>query len=178
MPTLTPRGRLIRDAVIYTPPFIFFLVMIALMIAGVFGGIALFGLIILVGLAFLFGYQSIQSIRDLLTQPRDIVGPIRRRWTKRDGFVVKNYYISVEKAIFHIAVDDYMTLKVGDIARVHAYPHTGTIVSVTKEGESEPQPEMRPAADPRPKGRARTLRTARATPRERREPPAEDADHD
>ena len=176
MPTMTPRRRLIRDAIIYTPPFIFFLIVIALMLAGVIG-FAIFGLIILIGLAFLFGYQSIQSLRDLLDRPRDVVGPIRRRWTKRDGFVVKNYYISVEKGIYHIAVDDYMSLKVGDTVRVHAYPHTGTIVSVTKEGESEPRPETRPEPA-RPKGRARTLRTARATPRERRETPPDGTEHD
>jgi hypothetical protein len=81
---------------------------------------------------------------------------------------VKNYYISVERAIFHIAVDDYLSLKVGDTVRVNAYPHTGTIVSVTKEGDAPPQPETRPNAE-RPRGRARTLRTARATPRERRD---------
>lgn len=174
MPNLTPRGRLIRDALIYTPPFLFFLVLIALMLAGVVG-FAIFGLIILAVLAFLFGYQSVQSLRDLLDQPHDTVGPVRRRWTKRDGFIVKNYYIAVEKTIFHIAIDDYMSLKVGDTVRIHAYPHTGTIVWVRKEDEGEPQPEQR-ADLARPKGRARTLRTARVAPRERREQPPDEVE--
>jgi len=166
MPRLSPRGRLIRDAILYTPPFLLFATMLALMIAGIWDR-AIVGMIIIALLTFLFGYQSIQTIRDLFSQPRDIVGPIRRLWTKRDGFIVKNYYMSVEKAIFHIPADEYVQLRAGDLVRVRAYPHTGTVVAIEKSrGEMPERVEPAPRDVPQAAtGRMRTLRTARVTPR-------------
>jgi hypothetical protein len=168
MTRLSPRARLIRDAILYTPPFALFATMLALMIAGIWDR-AIVGMIIIALLTFLFGYQSIQTFRDLFSQPRDLVGPIRRLWTKRDGFVVKNYYMSVEKAIFHIPADEYLQLREGDLVRVHAYPHTGTVIAIEKIAReapehAEPVPRDLPRAA---SGRMRTLRTARATPRRR-----------
>jgi hypothetical protein len=171
MPPLTPRGRLIRDTILYTPPFAFLVLALVLMIVGVWDR-SIVGIVLVAGITFLFGYQSVQSIRDLTSKPRELDGPIQRRWTKRDGFVVKNYYVSVGKSIFHIAVDDYMLLKTGDVVRVLAYPHTGTLVSINKLEDGPPRPVEQGTIE-RVRGRARTLRTARATPREHRDTPSE-----
>jgi hypothetical protein len=138
-------------------------------------------MVLLAGVTFLFGYQSIQSLRDLRSDPSVVTGGIVRRWTKRDGFIVKSHYINVERTIFRIPVESYMDLKVNDTVRVVAYPHTGTVLSVERTGrvvEEEPAPGPAPA-----KGRMRTLRTARSSPSTRRRgdapppPTGTDGDH-
>jgi len=175
MPQLSPRGRLIRDAVIYTPIFALCLAVLLFMIAGVIDR-APVALVLLVIVTFLFGYQSIQSLRDLVAEPETVEGPVLRRWTKRDAFVAKSYYVAVNKAIFRIPVDAYMDTIVGDTVRIVAYPHTGTVVEVERlKREEKPAPEEAPEPEARPAtGRMRTLRTARATPSARRQRDADE----
>lgn len=182
MPDLSPRGRLVRDAIIYTPPFLVFAAVLLLMAFG-WGGRPIIGMVIVAFLVFLFGYQSIQSLRDLATEPRDVAGPIARRWAKRDGFLWKSHYISVQKSIYRIPITTYLDLKAGEAVRVHAYPHTGMVVVVerlTPEGQDAATPAPLAAPVRQPKGRERTLRTARVTPREPRpsEPPDSGAPRD
>ena len=174
MPDLSPRGRVIRDAIIYTPIFALCSVILLLMIVGVFDRAPL-GMALLAIVTFLFGYQSVQSLRDLAARPQEVNGAVARRWTKRDGFVVKSHYITVGKAIYRIPVEVYLDLKVQDTVKVVAYPYTGMVVSVERTGRpvaEEPPPGPQPS-----KGRMRTLRTARATPtsRERRQAGERDA---
>jgi hypothetical protein len=157
MRELSPRGRLLRDAAIYTPLFLGCLGLLLWMTLDP-GARAVVGMILLAGMAFLFGYQSLQSLRDLREQPLTITGPITRRWTKRDAFVSKSYYITVERAIYRIPVQVYLDLLVKDGVAIVAYPHTGTVLSV--ERVSRPEPEE-PAASQPSKSRMRTLRTAR-----------------
>jgi hypothetical protein len=169
MPDLSPRGRIVRDAIIYTPLFLISLLALALMVAGVWDR-APVAMVLLVVVGFLFGYQSIQSLRDLSSQPHETTGAVARRWTKRDAFVAKSHYITVEKAIFRIPVESYLDVRQGDTVTVVAYPHTGTVVSVTRaprEEAEEPPPQPQAVES---SARMRTLRTARATPsaRERR----------
>jgi hypothetical protein len=174
VPDLSPRGRLIRDAIIYTPIFLLCAVLLLLMMAGVIDR-AIVGMILLAIVTFLFGYQSIQTLRDLREQPRQFEGAVARRWTKRDGFVVKSHYVAVNKAIFRIPVDAYMDVKVGDSVRIEAYPHTGMVLRCERTARPEPEaPEPKAEAESRAapaSGRMRTLRTARLRPsaRERRE---------
>lgn len=165
MPTLTPRTRLIRDAMIYTPLFALTGGIAVLMLVGAVD-FAVVAFVLLAGMGFLFGYQSIQSWRDLAKRPVEVSGPIGRRWSKRDAFVAKSYYIAVNKAIFRIPVENYLELQKGDTVLLHAYPHTGTVVSVERTGRMEPEAPAPPKA-PGPivaEGRQRTLRTARLTP--------------
>lgn len=172
MPELSPRGRLVRDAILYTPPFVVLGAVLVLMLLG-WGGRPIIGMVIVAFLVFLFGYQSVQSLRDLGSRPRDVEGPIARRWTKRDGFVWKSQYITVQRSIFRIPVEMYLDIKVGDTVRVHAYPHTGLVIAVERLAREAPAVAASDAALPAAparaaKGRERTLRTARVAPRERR----------
>jgi len=160
---LSPRGRVMRDALIYTPLFLVCVAGILLMVGS--GDPPWIGVFLVGVMAFLFGYQSIQSLRDLSSAPLTVEGPITRRWTKRDAFVSKSHYITVERGIYRIGVEDHLDLLEKDSVRVVAYPHTGTVVSV--ERLARPDDEPKPAAA-MAKGRLRMLRTARSTPSARR----------
>ncbi len=168
MHDLSPRGRLLRDAAIYTPLFLGCVGLLIWMTLDA-GARAPIGMILLAGMAFLFGYQSLQSLRDLRDQPRSFTGAITRRWTKRDAFVSKSYYITVDRAIYRIPVQIYLDLLVRDVVAILAFPHTGTVLSV--ERLSRPEPEA-PAPTVDSKSRMRTLRTARLSAPPRRSEPA------
>jgi len=165
MPALSPRGRIVRDALVYTPVFVIAAVILLLMFLGVMDR-AIVGMVLLALVVFLFGYQSVQSLRDLNAVPRSIEGAVARRWTKRDGFVVKSYYVTVARGIYRIPVESYLDLHVGDIVRIAAYPHTGMVVSVERTGRA--LEAEKPVGPVEAQGRMRTLRTARSTPRARR----------
>src|SRR5205823_2646758 len=122
-----PRGRLVRDAIIYTPPFLVTAGLALLMVAGAVD-FAIVAFVLLAGMAFLFGYQSIQSLRDLRLAPAETSGPVARRWTKRDAFIAKSHYLAVNKAIYRIPVENYLEVQVGDTVTILAFPHTGTVV--------------------------------------------------
>lgn len=169
MPDLSPRARVIRDAVIYTPLFLLVLAALLLMVVGIWDR-APVAMVLLAVVGFLFGYQSIQSLRDLRERPETVKGPVERRWTKRDAFVAKSQYIAVNKGIFRIPVQSYLDVKVGDTVTIVAYPHTGTVVSVERAERTEPAEEPKvPAPSSAPAaaatGRMRTLRSTRSTPR-------------
>lgn len=170
MPDLSPRGRLIRDAIVYTPIFLLCAAVLLLMVIGVIDR-AIVGMVLLAVVTFLFGYQSVQTLRDLGERPRLFEGSVTRRWTKRDGFVVKSHYVAVNKAIFRIPVDAYMDVKTGDSVRIEAYPHTGLVLRCERTGRPEPEaPEPKAETQPRAtpaSGRMRTLRTARLSPSSR-----------
>ncbi len=168
MRELTPRGRLLRDAAIYTPLFLACMGILIWMTLDA-GARAPVGMVLLAGMAFLFGYQSLQSLRDLRERPLSITGAISRRWTKRDAFVSKSYYITVDRAIYRIPVQIYLDLLVRDEVGIVAYPHTGTVLSV--ERLSRPEPEE-PAPTAGSKGRLRNLRTARLSAPARKSEPA------
>lgn len=177
MPDLSARGRVIRDAIIYTPLFAASAAALLLMIVGVWDR-APVAMVLLLGVGFLFGYQSIQSLRDMRQEPATVKGRVARRWTKRDAFVAKSHYIAIEKSIFRIPVQSYLDVRVGDSVTIVAYPHTGTVLSVERAPRDETAEEpKKPAASAAPAapatGRMRTLRSTRSTPRpsERRDPP-------
>ncbi|MHB8574185.1 MAG: hypothetical protein ACYDCQ_02530, partial [Dehalococcoidia bacterium] len=75
MPELTPRARLIRDAIIYTPLFLLTAALALSMLVGMVD-FAIVAFVLLGGMGFLFGYQSVQSLRDLSKQPVETSGSI------------------------------------------------------------------------------------------------------
>jgi hypothetical protein len=149
MSASTPgRTALLRSAIIYTPLFVLVLFFILATLTGLMsGGIVL--LIISLVLAFLFGYQSIQAIRDLRTGKTVTTrGPVNRIWSKMDMFVSRSYYITVERNIFRIPVQAYWDLR-EEAKRMRAdgtdedyrievsvehYPHTGNVIQVERLG--------------------------------------------
>jgi hypothetical protein len=142
------RAAVIRTVVFYTPLFVASLVTVLLILVGVWDlGIVL--LIIMVFLAFLFGYQSIQALRDLRSDLRTTRGPITRIWSKMDLIVTRSYYIRVGGNIFRIPIQAYWDLReeakrlrsagLEDEYRIEVqvvhYPHTGTVESVERLGQ-------------------------------------------
>ena len=144
----SPRAGLIRTAIFYTPLFLLTLISLVAMFVGILdGGIVL---LVIAGIAtFLFGYQSIQSLRDLRAN-RTVTtqGPVNRIWSKMDLLVTRSYYISVGRAIFRIPVEAYWDLREEAKrmradgtdedyrieVRVEHFPHTGNVVKVERVG--------------------------------------------
>jgi hypothetical protein len=145
---LPGRNALLRSALFYTPLFILTLIGIIAIVTGLFAG---GWLLLIIGLiaAFLFGYQSIQSLRDLrVTSLRVTQGPVSRIWSKMDLFISRSYYINVNRNIFRIPIQAYWDLREEAKrmrtdgtdedyrieVRVEHYPHTGNVVSVERLG--------------------------------------------
>lgn len=147
--TTTPvsRAGLIRAAAIYTPLFMIALAGVLSIVLGIFdGGIIL---LILAGVgAFLFGYQSIQALRDLRAAPVVTQGPVTRIWSKMDFFVTRSHYIAVRRMIFRIPVAAYYDLREEAKrmradgtdedyrieVRVEHFPHTGNVIAIDRVG--------------------------------------------
>lgn len=141
------RSALIRQAVLYTPLFVATAVLFLLTLVGVIkGGIVMY--IFLVIGVLLFGYQSIQALRDLRTNPVVTQGAITRIWSKMDFFVSRSYYIAMRRTIFRIPVTDYYDLR-EEAKRMRAdgtdedyrievrvthFPHTGNVISLERTG--------------------------------------------
>jgi hypothetical protein len=145
---LPGRNALLRSALFYTPLFIITLAGVIGIVTGLFQGGWLL-LIISAIAALLFGYQSIQALRDLHAN-RIITtqGPVSRIWSKMDLFISRSYYINVNRNIFRIPIQAYWDLR-EEAKRMRAdgtdqdyrievkvehYPHTGNVVSVDRVG--------------------------------------------
>jgi hypothetical protein len=156
------RASVIRTAVFYTPLFVASAIGALAILSGIWnGGIVL--LIILLILSFLFGYQSIQSLRDMRKEMTTTRGPILRIWSKRDVFVSKSYYITVNRNIYKIPLTSYFDLREEakrmrdaelddyriEVEIVH-YPHTGTVESVERLGQVRVSQDGRPITADQP----------------------------
>lgn len=83
--------------------------------------------------AFLTGHQSIQSLRDLRSPPTVSSGLVERKWSRADLFVLRSYYIYVDRSVFKVTPLIYTELEEGDTVSVNHYPHTNTVISVELE---------------------------------------------
>ncbi len=142
------RAGVIRQAVLYTPLLI---ACIIVELAGLFGIWRLGPVLpfIVLGVGALFGYQSVQALRDLREQLQTTRGPVLRIWSKMDLFVTKSYYIAVGRHIFRIPLPAYFDLReeakrlraaeLDDEYRIEVevvhYPHTGIVESVARVGQ-------------------------------------------
>ena len=142
------RASVLRTALFYTPLFLASLIAVILTLIGVWDtGIVL--LVILLLLVFLFGYQSIQALRDLRAELKTTRGPVSRIWSKMDLIVTRSYYIRVSGNIFRVPFPAYYDLReeakrmrnagtddeyMIEVEVVH-YPHTGTVESVERLGQ-------------------------------------------
>jgi hypothetical protein len=145
---LPGRGALLRSAIIFTPLFVASLAMTVAILVGAFdGGIILLAIGII--LSVLFGYQSIQALRDLRAKRLNVTqGPVSRIWSKMDLFVTRSYYINVNRNIFRIPLQAYWDLREEAKrmraegtdednrieVRVEHYPHTGNVTKVERLG--------------------------------------------
>ncbi len=137
----------LRNALFFTPLFVATVLALLAAVVGAWQpGPVLF--VILAVLALLFGYQAIQSLRDLRAPLRTTRGPVLRIWSKMDLIVTRSYYIAVGKQIFRIPFPAYYDLREEakrlrdadlegeyriEVEVVH-YPHTGTVESVRRLG--------------------------------------------
>ena len=142
------RARVIRTAIMFTPLFIATALGALIILTGIWDG-GIFLLIILAILALLFGYQSVQSLRDLRSELRTTRGPVTRIWSKMDLFVTRSHYIAVGKHIFHVPFPPWFDLREEakrmrsagldedywiEVEVLH-YPHTGTVEKVEQVGQ-------------------------------------------
>jgi hypothetical protein len=125
-----------RVALVFTPLFLLSLAGIGIVIFNLVreGPSGLIITLLLLSLAaFLTGHQSIQSLRDLRSSPRLSTGLVDRKWSRADLFVMRSYYIYVDRSVFKVTPLIYIELEEGDTVSVNHYPHTNTVISVELE---------------------------------------------
>jgi hypothetical protein len=129
------RIAVIRDAVIYTPLFAAGIVLSALSLVRVLdAGPVLTGIVLL--LTALFGYQSIQALRDINAELVRTEGRIGRHWSKMDFIITHSYYISVAGKIFRIPALEWHMLREDDRVAVTHYPHSGAVAGIEQLTDS------------------------------------------
>ena len=130
------RSSLIRVALVFTPLFLLSLAGIGIVIFNLVreGPSGLIITLLLLSLAaFLTGHQSIQSLRDLRSSPTVSNGLVDRKWSRADLFVLRSYYIYVDRSVFKVTPLIYTELEEGDTVSVNHCPHTNTVISVELE---------------------------------------------
>lgn len=123
------RRSLLLNAAIFTP--LFLIATIGVVLAFLTGAWVL--LVIGAFVAFLFGYQGIQALRDLGEEPVSLTGPVVRRWSRADFIIFgQGYYVMVKRQVFRIRPEVYLELDVDDTVEVTYYPHTNTVVHMER----------------------------------------------
>ena len=133
------RSSLIRVALVFTPLFLLSLAGIGIVIFNLVreGPSGLIITLLLLSLAaFLTGHQSIQSLRDLRSSPTVSNGLVDRKWSRADLFVLRSYYIYVDRSVFKVTPLIYTELEEGDTVSVNHCPHTNTVISVELEEQA------------------------------------------
>lgn len=132
------RNSVLRNALIWMPLFLI-----------VFGALLFFGfdvivndgdrggtwflLVVLSIFSFLFGYQGIHALLDLIHGEKVMEGLVTRRWSRTDSLVLKSHYIRVNrKEIFRI--DNYFhgEAKTGDFVRIRYYPRSAVVIELER----------------------------------------------
>jgi len=130
------RSSLRRTVLVFTPLFLLSLAGIGIIIfnlarEGASG--LIITLVLLLLAAFLTGHQSIQSLRDLRSSPTVSSGLVDRKWSRADLFILRSYYIYVDRSVFKVTPLIYSELEEGDTVSVNHYPHTNTVIAVELE---------------------------------------------
>jgi len=130
------RSSLRRTVLVFTPLFLLSLAGIGIIIfnlarEGASG--LIITLVLLLLAAFLTGHQSIQSLRDLRSLPTVSSGLVDRKWSRADLFILRSYYIYVDRSVFKVTPLIYSELEEGDTVSVNHYPHTNTVIAVELE---------------------------------------------
>ncbi|MGE5594550.1 MAG: hypothetical protein ACM3S1_00795 [Hyphomicrobiales bacterium] len=137
------RNGILRTAIIWTPLFLVALCALLFfafdMITG--GGRATWFLLVVLGLfTLLFGFQSIQALLDLRSEPRSLEDIIVRRWSRSDSLVMRSHYIRLGNGqILRGDLDLLGDVREDDVVRVRYYPHSAVLVSCERvRTEEEP----------------------------------------
>lgn len=137
------RRRLVRGAVIYMPIFVAVLIAWVVALAAVVrqgGGGSIFLLLLLTLVALLVGFQSVQSLRDLRSPPVTSEGEVRRKWRRAELLLFPAYYLYLNRNVFKITPLAYHQVQPGGFVVVLHYPHTSSVVSVTRLRPGEMKP--------------------------------------
>ena len=130
------RSSLRRTVLVFTPLLLVSLAGIGIVIFSLVregpGGLIITAVLLSLA-AFLTGHQTIQSLRDLRSSPGLTSGPIERKWSRADLFVLRSYYIYVDRSVFKVTPLIYHELEEGDAVSVNHYPHTNTVIAVELE---------------------------------------------
>lgn len=128
------RRSLQRSAALFTP---LFLLTLAGLVLSLFTSSWLI-LVVAAILTFLFGYQAIQTLRDLRAEPTSISGEIQRMWARTDFIIVgRSHYVMVQRSIFRVPIERYIELEKGQRVRVSYFPHSHTVIDVEPEGAGQ-----------------------------------------
>jgi hypothetical protein len=129
------RRRLIRDALIYTPVSLGALAAWGATLASIVrsgGGPGIGLLVVLTVAVLLVGFQSIQSLRDLVATPVTSEGEVLRKWRRLELLFFPAYYIYVNRNVFRIPILFYHQVERGDVVNITHYPHTATVIAVKR----------------------------------------------
>ena len=138
---LRHRSIVIRQAVLLTPIAVASAVVAVNALLKVFDGNGGFAIMLVFFgfLAFLFGYQALQYLRDLRAQPVVLEGELTKKWSKGNifFFLLPSFYISCGRKIFTISKKEYGILLEEDRLRIRHYPHSLTVETLERYDESE-----------------------------------------
>ncbi len=132
------KNAVLRSALLFTPFLaitLFGLGWIGSEIArdGATGG-RVIGLVFVASVALLLGYQVVQSIRDLLSQPVETIGEVERSWTRKEMFLFRNSYVFMDREVYRVPPEQYIDLTPGDKVRIVHLPHTGAVETIERVG--------------------------------------------
>lgn len=139
------RSGITRSAIVWTPIFV------AVAFAFLFflvdetrgGDRGTWFLVVVLGvLTLLFGFQSVQALRDLRAGTGELEGTVVRRWTRSDSLVIRSHYIRMEGKILRGERFLLEGVEAHDRVRVRYYPHSGVIAAL------ERLPSLPPERDP------------------------------
>ncbi|MCC7364133.1 MAG: hypothetical protein IT303_07145 [Dehalococcoidia bacterium] len=133
------RNGILRTAIIWTPLFLVSAVALVYFLADILTGGnqgTWFLIVVLSIFTVLFGFQAIQAIMDLRSEPRHTEDIVTRRWSRSDSLVMRSHYIRLaSKQILRGDLDLLMEVKEGDRVSVRFYPHSAILVSLDRLAE-------------------------------------------
>lgn len=132
------RQTVFRRAAFFTPCAVFAVALFFFALAALPQSLIM---VILVGIfAIPLAIEAVSVLRDLPKQPVITEGRIERMWSKaRFAFVGRVHYLLVDNKLFEVGPVAGMELKLGDQVRVEHWPHSHTLVSITRLGSAPSQ---------------------------------------
>lgn len=124
-------GAVLRSALLFTPFFALTLTGLSVLLAEALNEGFRAGQVVAISIlgfvSLLFGYQVVQSVRDLFSGVVETTGVVERRWSRNDFFLFRNSYIFVARNVFRLEAEQYIEVGLGDRVRVVHFPHTSTV---------------------------------------------------
>lgn len=153
------RMGILRSAVLWTPLFIVAFGSLLFFgydrITGPNHGSTWFLVMLLSFFSLLLGYQSYQALGDLRAEPDVFAGEVTRRWSRRDGMVLKTHYVRIENTILRGTDELLSDVHTGDKVEARFFKRSGALLAITvteKNEEARKTPargrRWRPASKP------------------------------